>query len=69
MDSTGKDLSKQLRRVSIPVFNGDKRKYSSLKAAFIACIDSAPTTPEQKGLQVRQYLDGEALQRMHQLIT
>ena len=57
----GKDMWKQLTRVSIPVFKGDKRSYESWRAAFIACIDQAPATPEYKLLQLRQYLSGEAL--------
>ena len=57
----GKDMWKQLTRVSITVLKGDKRSYESWKAAFIACIDQAPATPEYKLLQLRQYLSGEAL--------
>ena len=62
-DSTliGQDLWKQLKRVSIPVFSGDKRTYSNWKAAFLACVDQAPATPEYKLLQLRQCLAGEAL--------
>ena len=59
--SLGQDLWRQLKRVQIPVFSGDKRTYQSLKAAFIACIDSAPATGGYKLLQLRQYLSGEAL--------
>ena len=59
--SLGQDLWRQLKRVQIPVFSGDKRTYQSWKAAFIACIDSAPATGEYKLLQLRQYLSGEAL--------
>ena len=59
--SIGQDLWKQLKRVKIPTFSGDKRKYQSWKAAFLACIDSAPATGEYKLLQLRQYLSGEAL--------
>ena len=51
----------QLKRVSIPVFNGDKRLYEGWKMAFMACVDKAPATPEYKLLQLRQYLSGEAL--------
>ena len=40
----GKDMWKQLTRVSIPVFRGDKRSYGSWKAAFMACVDKAPAT-------------------------
>lgn len=57
----GQDLWKQLKRVQIPVFSGDKRSYQSWKAAFLACIDNAPATAEYKLLQLRQYLSGEAL--------
>ena len=62
-----KDLWKQLKRVSIPVFNGDKRQYDNWKSAFMACIDKAPATPEYKLLQLRQYLSGEALQTIETL--
>ena len=59
--SLGKDMWNQLKRVSIPIFNGDKRFYESWKTAFMACVDKAPATPEYKLLQLRQYLSGEAL--------
>ena len=59
--SLGKDMWNQLKRVSIPVFNGDKRLYEGWKTAFMACVDKAPATPEYKLLQLRQYLSGEAL--------
>ncbi|CAC5423296.1 unnamed protein product [Mytilus coruscus] len=53
---------KQLKRVSIPVFTGNKRNYQSWKAAFLACIDQAPAKKEYKLLQLIQYVEGEALQ-------
>ena len=59
--SLGKDMWNQLKRVSIPIFNGDKRFYEGWKTAFMACVDKAPATPECKLLQLRQYLSGEAL--------
>ena len=49
--SIGQDLWPQLKRVQIPVFHGDKRTHQSWKAAFLACIDNAPATPEYKLLQ------------------
>ena len=55
------DLWKQLKRIEIPVFNGDKKKYESWKAAFLACVDRAPATGEFKMLQLKQCLAGEAL--------
>ena len=63
----GQDLWKQLKRVSIPVFNGDKASYKNRKAAFEACIDKAPATPEYKALHLRQYLSGEALKAIENL--
>lgn len=63
----GQELWKQLKRVSIPVFNGDKTNYENWKAAFEACIDKVPSTPEYKLLQLRQYLSGEALKAIENL--
>ena len=57
----GLDLWKQLKRVTIPVFSGDKRTYQNWKAVFTACVDNTPATPEYKLLQLRQCLAGEAL--------
>lgn len=65
--SLGQDLWRQLKRVQIPVFSGVKRTYQSWKAAFLACIDSAPATEEYKLLQLRQYLTGEALKTIENL--
>ncbi|CAC5373863.1 unnamed protein product [Mytilus coruscus] len=63
----GNDMWKQLKRVSIPIFKGNKRNYQSWKAAFLACIDQAPATKEYKLLQMRQYVEGEALQVIENL--
>ena len=65
--SIGQDLWRQLKRVQIPVFTGDKRRYQSWKAAFLACIDSAPATAEYKLLQLRQYLSGDVLKVIENL--
>ena len=65
--SIGQDLWRQLKRVQIPVFTGDKRRYQSWTAAFLACIDSAPVTGEYKLLQLRQYLSGNALKVIENL--
>ncbi|XP_064653089.1 uncharacterized protein LOC135503443 [Lineus longissimus] len=63
----GQDLWKQLKRVSIPTFTGDVRTYENWKAAFLACIDKAPATPEYKLLQLRGCLSGEALKTIENL--
>ena len=49
------------------MFNGDKSNYESWKSAFTACIDKAPATPENKILQLRQCLFGEALRTIQNL--
>ena len=59
--SIGLDMWRQLKRVEIPTFSGDKKKYQSWNAAFLSCIDSAPATSKYKLLQLRQYLSGDAL--------
>ena len=56
-----KDLCRQMKRVSIPVFSGDKKKYDLWRSAFYSCIDRTDATAEYKLLQMRQYLSGEAL--------
>ena len=53
-----------MKRVSIPIFDGNKPTYEGWKAAFTACIDQAPATPEYKLLQLRQHLTGEALKHL-----
>ena len=63
----GRDLWKKLRRVSIPIFDGNKSTYESWKAAFTACIDQAPATPEYKLLQLRQHLAGDTLKCIENL--
>jgi len=60
------DLWKQLKRVSVPTFSGNKM-YQNWKAAFTACIDQAPATAEYKLLQLKQCLAGEALKAIENL--
>ena len=63
----GRDWWYQLKRISIPVFTGDKSTYESWKAAFMACIDRAPASPEYKLLQLRQYVSGDAISCIEKL--
>ena len=63
----GNNSWRQLKRVSIPIFSGDKRNYKNWKATFTACINQASATPEYKLLQPRQYLSVEALQAVEKL--
>ena len=57
----GQDMWNQLQRVSIPVFNGERRAYEGWKGTFMACVHQAPATPKYKLLQIRQHLSGETL--------
>ena len=57
----GQDMWKQLKRVSVPTFTGDKKIYQHWKAAFLACVYQAPATAEYKLLQLKQCLAGEEL--------
>ena len=59
--SIGEDLWRQLKRIQLPIFNGEKRGYRNWKGAFMACVDTAPATGEYNLLQLRQCLSGEAL--------
>ena len=67
LSQIGLHLWKQLNRVTIPVFSGDKKSYQSWKTAFTACVDNAPATAEYKLLQLRQCLAGEALKAIENL--
>ena len=40
----GRDIWSQLKRVSIPVFKGEKKTYEGWKTAFLACIDQKGTS-------------------------
>ena len=66
-EKIGQDLWKQLKRVPIPIFYGEKKMYENWKAAFAACIDQAPAPEEYKLLQLRQYPSGEALKAIEGL--
>ena len=63
----GRDMWKQLKRISIPTFSGDKRAYESWTSAFMSCVDQAPATSEYKLLQLHEYLSGEALKVIENL--
>ena len=58
---------KQLNRVAIPIFSGDKKNYAGWRAAFDTCVDAAPATAEYKLLQLRNYLRGDALKSIESL--
>lgn len=66
-NTVNQDLWRQRKRVSISVFNGDKKYYENWKSAFYVYVDQTPATPECKLLQLKQYLSGEALKVMENL--
>lgn len=63
----GNDMWRQLKRVEIPIFTGDKKRYPAWKSAFTACVDKAPATAEYKLLQLKQYTSGAALKAIENL--
>ena len=58
---------KQLTRVSIVVFSGDKRCYGCWRVAFTACDDTDPPTAEYKLLHLKKYLSGVAMKAVESL--
>eukprot|EP00794_Sanderia_malayensis_P010465 gene10465-11562_t len=62
-------MTRELQRVSIPIFTGDKRTYPNWKAAFLACIAGAPAAPEYELLQLRQYLSVPSLKLCRILVS
>jgi hypothetical protein len=60
-------MSRQLQRVALPIFTGDKRQYEGLRAAFDACVDATTSSNTYKLLQLRQALQGETLKLVQNL--
>ncbi|XP_065186610.1 uncharacterized protein LOC135817366 [Sycon ciliatum] len=56
-----------MQRIEIPTFAGDKRSFEAWWAAFSACVDKSPVSPECKMLRLRQYLSGEPLRTIKSL--
>lgn len=46
-------LWKQLKRFSIPIFNGEKQHYENWTSPFTSCVDQKSATPESKLLQLQ----------------
>ena len=63
----GQDLLNQLKKVSIPVFSGDKATYPGWRAAFYQCIDEAQVSQEYKLLHLKQCLTGEPLRLVERM--
>ena len=51
---------KQLERIRIPVFAGNKMKFQRWHAVFTCCVDLTPLTPQFKMLCLEACLVGEA---------
>ena len=54
------DAKKQLKRIRIPKFSGDKKEYQSWWAAFSSCVDEINLSAQFKMLQLESSLVGEA---------
>ena len=58
---------RQMPRVGIPVFTGNRKEYEQWRAAFNACVDVSPANDAYKLLQLRTYLKGEPLETISAL--
>ena len=63
----GLDMWKQLKRVSVPIFLRDIKKYQHWKVTFLACVDQTPETAEYKLSQLKKCLAGEAVKAIEGL--
>ena len=54
------DANKQLERIRIPKFSGDKKEYQSWWAAFSSCVDETNLSAQFKMLRLESSLVGEA---------
>ena len=54
------DPNKQLERIRIPKFSGDKKGYQSWWAAFSSCVDETSLSAQFKMLRLESCLEGEA---------
>ena len=54
------DANKQLERIRIPKFSGDKKEYQSWWAAFSSCVDETNLSAQFKMLRLESCLVGEA---------
>ena len=61
------NIARELKRIEIAVFTGEKRKYERWKSAFSVCVDQQPLSAEFKLLTLRQYVAGEALDAIERL--
>ena len=61
------DPNKQLERIQIPKFSGDKMKYSTWWVAFSSCVDETSLSPQFKMLRLESCLEGEAAEMVRGL--
>jgi len=61
------DSNKQLERIRIPKFSGDKMKYSTWWAAFSSCIDEMSLSQQFKMLRLESCLEGKAAEMVRGL--
>ena len=54
------DANKQLKRIRIPKFSGDKKEYQSWWAAFSSCVDETNLLAQFKMLRLQSCLAGGA---------
>ena len=54
------DPNKQLERIRIPIFSGNKMEFQQWFAAFSTCVDKTSLAPQFKMLRLEGCLRGEA---------
>ena len=54
------EANKQLKRIRIPKFSGDKKEYQSWWAAFSSCVDETNLSAQFKMLRLQSCLAGGA---------
>ena len=62
-------LYDHLKKVSVPVFNGDKTTFCSWMAAFEACVDESTQPDTIKPLVLKDALCGELLRKIHHRVA
>lgn len=62
-----RDMTHQLKRVSIVTFSGVKAEYRLFRDAFDECVDKSTSSSSYKMLQLRHHLRGDALRAIEGL--
>ena len=59
--ASNQSFERQLERLKIPTFNGNKLEFEQWHAAFETCVDKTALNPQVKMLRLESCLEGKAL--------